>query len=76
MRRALLLAVLLVASCAPRSEDGDPYLPRDANPDSTIAVWHDDARAVTCWVYHDGYAGGISCIPDSQLLYRLEGWAR
>lgn len=34
---------------------------------STVIVVHDDERNVTCWIYKDGYAGGISCIPDSQL---------
>jgi hypothetical protein len=33
----------------------------------TIIVWHDDNRAVTCWVYGIGHKGGLSCIPDSQL---------
>lgn len=33
----------------------------------SVRVFHDDARAVTCWVYADGYKGGISCIPDKEL---------
>lgn len=34
---------------------------------SAIDIYHDDQRHVTCYVYKSGYAGGISCIPDSQL---------
>ena len=33
--------------------------------ESSIRKWHDDAARVTCWVYRAGYAGGISCLPDS-----------
>lgn len=29
--------------------------------------YHDDEKGVTCWVYSNGYQGGISCIPDAQL---------
>jgi len=32
-----------------------------------VEVIHDSKRGVTCWLYKNGYAGGISCIPDSQL---------
>lgn len=34
-----------------------------------VTVIHDDARAVTCWVYDGFKAGGISCIPDWQLVH-------
>ena len=29
--------------------------------------YHDDEYRVTCWVFSNGYQGGISCIPDAQL---------
>lgn len=32
-----------------------------------IEVVRDQQRGVTCYVFKRGYAGGISCIPDSQL---------
>lgn len=32
-----------------------------------IVVYHDTARHVTCWRYHQHNAGGLSCLPDSQV---------
>ena len=32
-----------------------------------IRVWHDDARAVTCWIADGSGKGGIACLPDSQI---------
>ncbi|MDH0640568.1 hypothetical protein N5D52_26965, partial [Pseudomonas sp. GD03860] len=32
-----------------------------------IEVVRDQDRGVTCYAFKRGYAGGISCIPDSQL---------
>ncbi|WP_336334299.1 hypothetical protein [Pseudomonas putida] len=32
-----------------------------------IGVFHDDEHGATCWIFQMGSAGGISCIPDSQL---------
>ena len=32
-----------------------------------IRVWHDDARAVTCWIADGSSKGGISCLPDNQI---------
>lgn len=32
-----------------------------------IEVVRDNQRGVTCYAFKRGYAGGISCIPDSQL---------
>ncbi|MDN5519159.1 hypothetical protein [Pseudomonas sp.] len=32
-----------------------------------IEVVRDHQRGVTCYAFKRGYAGGISCIPDSQL---------
>lgn len=54
-RLALCLLLLATgASADPRETRGLPYV---------FQVFHDDQRAVTCW----SYAGGLSCIPDSQL---------
>lgn len=41
--------------------------PRVATADDKIEVWHDDQRHVTCWIYHAGHKGGLSCIPDQNL---------
>lgn len=33
-----------------------------------VRVFHDETRAVTCWLYtNGGTEGGISCLPDSLL---------
>lgn len=43
-----------------------------------VQVFHDDERGVTCWVYRELQAGGLSCIPDHMLQagptgpYRVE----
>lgn len=58
---ALLLGVgFVLGACTPGTEVKDT---------NTITVWHDDQRAVTCWVYHDAWAkvGGISCLPDKDV---------
>ena len=33
-----------------------------------ISRWHDDEKSVTCWTFKNGYAGGLSCIPDHMLV--------
>ncbi len=52
----LALCLLLLANGA--SAETLPY---------GVHVFHDDKRAVTCWIYDGPSKGGISCIPDSQL---------
>jgi len=32
-----------------------------------VTVFHDEKRKVTCWIYANGYQGGISCLPDGQV---------
>lgn len=39
----------------------------ELNEGSAISMYYDDQRKVTCYVYKAGYAGGISCIPNTQL---------
>jgi hypothetical protein len=34
-------------------------------PNDSVRFWHDDDRNVSCWIYSAGYAGGITCLPDS-----------
>lgn len=67
--RLTLALALLVAGCnsgyADRPVDTDN--PDTAFPQRNIVVWHDDERAVTCWVFYDGARGGISCLPDSEV---------
>lgn len=59
---AVAACVLLLAGC-----DGDTVSVGDAGAGSSINVWHDDQRSVTCWVFKGYQRGGLSCIPDSQL---------
>lgn len=79
-RVAALAAVLVVlggCDAAARAETPDADIKRieieRMRFGEGVTVIHDDARAVTCWVY-DGYsAGGISCIPDWQLAHDGDG---
>lgn len=56
----LLVGFALLGACTPGTEVKDT---------SQITVWHDDQRAVTCWIYHDSWAkmSGISCLPDKDI---------
>ncbi len=57
-----VFAIWLLAGCAP----GDQIV---GNGASSIHIWHDDNRNVTCWIYSDSVvkAGGISCLPDNEV---------
>ncbi|MFG0925639.1 hypothetical protein ACF8SB_08090 [Pseudomonas sp. CJQ_8] len=52
----LALCLLLLATGASAEQLSDD-----------IEVVRDNQRGVTCYAFKRGYAGGISCIPDSQL---------
>ncbi|MBC3492367.1 hypothetical protein [Pseudomonas taiwanensis] len=52
----LALCLLLLATGASAEQLSDD-----------IEVVRDHQRGVTCYAFKRGYAGGISCIPDSQL---------
>lgn len=32
-----------------------------------VTRFEDDYYKVTCWIYRNGYAGGLACIPTDQL---------
>lgn len=54
--------VFMLTSCTmPEGSSSGPGL------GSSITIWHDDDRNVTCWIYDAIHRGGISCLPDSQL---------
>lgn len=55
--RSLITTLLLIILASAAQADS---LPRG------VMVFHDDARAVTCWLYQGSNDGGISCLPDSQ----------
>lgn len=55
---AFAVALVLPIACA----DGRPSL------STSIRVWHDDQRGVTCWVAEGkNDEASIHCLPDSQL---------
>ena len=58
----LIFVVFTFCACAP----GDQAM---SNGASDINVWHDNTRAVTCWIYQNAVTktGGISCLPDSEV---------
>lgn len=58
---ALAACALLLVGCNDQSQKvGDTAA-------GSIRIWHDDQRSVTCWIFGEGYRGGLSCIPDTQL---------
>jgi len=56
------IILLLAVSCGQTT--------REQTADEFISTYHDDQRHVTCWVFTAFNAGGISCIPDSELVQK------
>ena len=63
MKKLLALAIIAFAmvGCTRPADNVAP----EAGTNS-VYFWHDDARHVCCWIYAQGYKGGISCLPDGQ----------
>jgi hypothetical protein len=61
-RRVSLVLVLagVVVGCDPEHA-GTTY------PGTSVYMYHDNERSVTCWIYSVSYKGGISCLPDREL---------
>lgn len=59
----LLVALFVLTGCEPVAPSESQQKRYGA---THIKVWHDDQRAVTCWLY-GGTKGGISCLPDSEI---------
>ncbi len=77
---ALAAAMLALGGCEPaQAETPDADLKRieieRMGFGDGVTVIHDNRRAVTCWVYTDYKGGGISCIPDWQLVHDSDGLA-
>ncbi len=63
------VAALFLAACTP--EQPSPGRATSAWEANNVTVWHDDARAVTCWIFRADRAGGISCTPDWMLTEQV-----
>lgn len=65
MHKMIFLTIIMISGCG----YDDQQTQERTLPDN-ITVINDDARKVTCWVYHgeNGSAGGISCISNSNLI--------
>lgn len=63
---ALLLVcaalVLLLAGCGPAT--AETYSVKGW--ENRIERFEDTDAGVVCWVYHDSYKGGLSCLPINQ----------
>jgi len=59
---ALSALIVLVTACAPAVSEpvGDNGVER------YIERYVDTEAGVTCWIYSNGYQGGISCLPIEQ----------
>lgn len=65
MKTLILIALLAaLAGCDPYQAPNAPA--QKSYGAAHIQVWHDDQRAVTCWLYGPNN-GGISCLPDGVL---------
>lgn len=66
MRKLILIVLLFLTACAP--DLGSKTVPGLTSYGSDVVnIIHDETHSVTCWIYHDGYRGGISCLPDNQI---------
>lgn len=63
----IALMSIVFAGGVKQGREESPSALRVATSDDKIEVWHDDERHVTCWIYHAGYKGGLSCIPDQDI---------
>lgn len=63
-RFVAVAAVVFLSGCS----EGQPSM------GTRINVWHDDQRAVTCWVVTERAAAGVavSCLPDAALTKKAE----
>lgn len=53
-----LVALVVVAIVSSAGQTHEQWLQQ------SVSTYHDADHAVTCWIYRDGFRGGISCIPD------------
>lgn len=64
-----LLAIVMlfsVVACAGNS-NSEPTSEWSENGYQKIYIIHYPKQEVTCWMYADGYRGGLSCLPDKEI---------
>ena len=59
----IMLAFLLVGACESMEN-------RENTENDMITRYTDQEYRVVCWVYTSGYRGGISCIPEIEVVRR------
>ena len=74
-RIALIIAGTLLAGAVfaqgdKRSIHSDEVLKIDDSSFGSVRKVYDDRYEVTCWVFIGYKKGGISCLPNSQLIVR------
>lgn len=68
MRCVLPLLALALCACPDREPLQDTRYERyDVGGWTYVRVWHDDKRAVTCWVMAGTKSSALHCVPDWQL---------
>lgn len=66
MKRLFLVLVLLMVSCSSvETSEVTPHNPTILIQDN-VYRFIDKEADVVCWVYAQGYKGGISCLPLSE----------
>ena len=66
----LVLVISVLSSCATDPITTSSEVKLLTPDDGVILYWHDDARSVSCWIWNNFREGGISCLPDSQVVRR------
>ena len=66
--RLIVLIIILTILLVGCEADGEIERVADMGLLGKVKVVHDSVNNVTCWVNKSGYAGGIDCIPDWQLM--------
>lgn len=58
----LLVTLLALAGCNPDMK---------STGNVNLKTYHDDQRAVTCWIFDGVKAGGIHCMTDEQIAKKV-----
>lgn len=67
----IIIMIVLIAGCVEgvdTNKDNKNNIEIISTSSNYIKTINDEERNVTCWVYAQGYGGGISCLPDKQFM--------